>query len=511
MQNLADQAGAPATSPARSAEQGLARSGLRTALVLFLFLNCVYLLTSTGRARSIDEIDPVMQAESILLRHSTAIPQAVHSGIYFGKFDRHGMPRSAWPFGHAVLVLPWSAFGHYVLVRLRGIPPEIADLAFSAATCWSNATYAALAVASSLLIFLRIAGRWKPAFLCALLLAFSTPLFIYSGWLYSEPATTALFALAALLLFGTGTQPPLSATLVGAGVLAFSIHVRPANMVTVLVFIAASILLREGERDSSRRTAAILVCAIAISGALYLLRNCQFFGDPFDFGVPATAENGKDLESWHNPFWRGVFGFLFSPGKSAFLFCPPAVLGLLGLPRLWRHNRALTLLAGGAPVANLVLYSFRTQWEGSYCYGPRYLVPSLVLLCFPIAALFHEPPRWFRPLFWGAAIAGFLVQVIGLSTNILEDMVHNGYYNANWDYQMSYSPIPGQLRLIWKYLHVRPAAIGLGWDRWFVLLRAAGASPSLITTILLIFLAGALSFGVMTWRSAHESSECSRS
>jgi hypothetical protein len=34
----------------------------RVAVLLFLFLNCVYLLTSTGRARSIDEIDPVMQS-----------------------------------------------------------------------------------------------------------------------------------------------------------------------------------------------------------------------------------------------------------------------------------------------------------------------------------------------------------------------------------------------------------------------------------------------------------------
>jgi hypothetical protein len=478
-------------------------SGLRTALLLFLFLNCVYLLTSTGRARSIDEIDPVMQAESILLRHSTAIPQAVHSGIYFGKFDRHGTPRSAWPFGHAILVLPWSAFGHSVLIRIPGIAPGVADLVFTTATCWSNATYAALAVASSFLTFFKVAGRSKPALLCSLLLAFSTPLFVYSGWLFSEPLTAALLAVAALLLFGTGIQPSAGATLAGAGVLAFSIHVRPANMITVLVFIAASLWLREGERAFSRRTAAVLVCMVGISGLLYLLRNYRFFGNPFDFGVPATAENGKDLESWHNPFWRGAFGFLFSPGKSIFLFCPPAVLGILGLRRLWGQNRALAVLAGGAPMANLALYSFRTQWEGSYCYGPRYLIPSLVLLCFPIATLFREPPSWFRPLFWGTAIAGVLVQAIGLSTNILEDMVRNGYYDAHWDYRMSYSPISGQLRLIWKYMHSSPTALGLGWDRWFVLLRAAGVSPSVIAVTVLLFLAGALSFGAVLWRASH--------
>jgi hypothetical protein len=164
----------------------------------------------------------------------------------------------------------------------------------------------------------------------------------------------------------------------------------------------------------------------------------------------------------------------------------------------------LALLATAAPIANLILYSFRTQWEGSYCYGPRYLVPSLTFLCFPIAAFLREPPLWFRPVFWITAISGFLVQAIGLSTNILEDMVRNHYYVGNWDYRMSYSPITGQLQLIWKYLHVEPTAVGLGWDRWFVLLRAAGASSSLMTGITSLMLAGALVFGLLTWRSVRD-------
>jgi hypothetical protein len=482
-------------------------SALRIAFFLFLFLNFVYLLTSTGKARSIDEIDPVMQSESLLLRHSTAIPQAVNSGIYFGKFDRHGIPRSAWPFGHAAMVLPWSAAGHVLVGRAHGIPQAASDLVISAVTSWSNATYAALAVAASFLIFFKLTNRVRDAMVCSLLLAFSTPLFVYSGWLFSEPATTALFVVAALLLFATGIPPTPSRALVAALLLGFSIHVRPANMVTVFVFIAAAIVQdhQSRERGFAYRTTAILLAVVSVSGSLYLLRNYHFFGNPFDFGVPATAENGKDLESWHNPFWRGVFGFLFSPGKSALLFCPPIILGMLGLPKLWRRNRPLTVLAAAAPIANLALYSFRTQWEGSYCYGPRYLLPSLVLLCFPIAALLHDPPPWLRPVFWATAIVGFLVQVIGLSVNNLEDMVRNHYYDQHWDYQMAYSPITGQLHLIWKYLHTAPTAVGLGWDRWFLLLRAAGVSPSLLTAITAIFAAGALTFGLLTWKTVRTS------
>jgi hypothetical protein len=168
----------------------------------------------------------------------------------------------------------------------------------------------------------------------------------------------------------------------------------------------------------------------------------------------------------------------------------------------------LALLATFAPIANLVLYSFRTQWEGSYCYGPRYLVPSLMLLCLALGALFIDPPHWLNPALWVVAALGFAVQVIGLSVNVLEDMTRNHYYDAHWDYQFFYSPIPGQLSLIWKYLHTKPVAIGLGWDRWWVLLRAAGASSVTLNSIVILLALGALVSGILlvkTFRNADAS------
>jgi hypothetical protein len=477
------------------------------AILLFLSFNCLYLLTSTGRVRSIDEIDPVLQSQSLLLRQSTAIPQAVNSGIYFGKFDIHGVPRSAWPAGHAILVLPWTAIGTYLFARLPGVPGNISDLAVDTAICWSNATFAALAVAISFLLFLKLDLAPKRAMACSLVLGLCTPLFVYSGWLYSEPATIAILVMAAFLLFGSGMPISLPRAIAASLLLGFAVHIRPANMMTAFVFIAASLVADYSVASQSSKsrfaycTTAILIAILAISGLIYLARNYSLFGSPFDFGVPATAENGKDLDSWHNPFWVGIFGFLFSPGKAALLFCPPAILGILGLPRLWQRNRGLAVLCGGAPIANLFLYSVRTQWEGGYCYGPRYLVPSLILLTLPCAALLQTPPAWLRPVFWTTTIVGFLVQAIGLSTNIVEDMVVNHYFVGNWDYRMSYSPITGQLRLIWKYLHVSPTGLGLGWDRWFVFLHAAGASVLPLTIIASIFLLGTLVFGCLTWKN----------
>ena len=67
---------------------------MRTAAVLFLFLNFLYLLTSTGRVHTIDEISSVIQTESLTLQGTTAVPQAVSSRVYYGKVDQHGKARS---------------------------------------------------------------------------------------------------------------------------------------------------------------------------------------------------------------------------------------------------------------------------------------------------------------------------------------------------------------------------------------------------------------------------------
>jgi hypothetical protein len=487
-------------SPATLAAPASQPSTRRVAVLLFLFLSFLYLLTSSGRVRSMDEIDPVMQSESLLLRHSTALPQALASGVYFGKLDRFGMPRSAWPAGHALLLVPWSWLGHDVLAHLPGMPANIADLANETAICWSNATFAALAVTAAFLLFLELGLARGDALAASFLVAFATPLFVYSAWLYSEPVSIALLFTCALLLFRR--ERSTAGTVAALLLLGFSFHLRPDNTLMVAVFIAATAIMEhESERAGFRYPITTALIAVAIvSGVLYLARNQWLFGNPLDFGVPATAEGGKDLNSWHNPLCRGLFGFLLSPGKSVFLFCPPIVLGIAGLPRLWRRNPGLATLCGLAPLVNLFFYSFRTQWEGGYCWGPRYLVPSVLLLTLPAAALFLDPPRWLRPAFWSVAAAGLLVQLIGLSTNIVEDMVTNHYFIGNWDYRMRYSPISGQLRLIWKYLHQKPAGLGLGWDRWWLFLHAAGASWAVLVPIVAIFILGAVVSGMLLWR-----------
>lgn len=108
-----------------------------------------------------------------------------------------------------------------------------------------------------------------------------------------------------------------------------------------------------------------------------------------------------------------MWGFLFSPGKSIFLYTPPLVLAVLGLPRFWRGHRktVLAMLLTVAPVA--LFYGRFPSWPGDWAWGPRYLVFAVPVLLLP-AVSFLSSMRWPRRSFAVAVLAlGLFVQVLG--------------------------------------------------------------------------------------------------
>jgi hypothetical protein len=455
------------------------RSHWRLGLWVFAAFQFFYLLTSTGRVRTPDEYNTLYTTESLVLRGSTAVPQAVELHNFYGRYDVHGLPRAAYPPGQALLCAPWYAVGQYVLARLPGVPAEDADLVVAFAACLSSATFSALTVAFFFLLLMGI-GIGAPAGLfAAALLGVGTPIFAYSGWLFSEPISAAIFMGVAWLLFGGGREPiSLRRALVAGLILGLATMVRPTDGLAIPVF-AAAVLVREGK--AALRSAFVLcvaLCAAAAVGVgILLIHNAVLFGSPFQFGYPAAAEGAKRLNTFETPLWKGLYGFLFSPGKSVFLFAPPVILALAGWRRLWKMERGAATVAMALPLVYLFFYARYTQWEGGYCVGPRYLVPSIALLCLGLGPMLEAGGARVKQMAGVLLVLGAMVQCVSLATSFMEDQVPRGhYYDANWTYRLGYS-LSGQIHLLLKYLGSgAPARLGLGWDRWFVFLYKGGIS-----------------------------------
>jgi hypothetical protein len=471
----------------------------RIGFWLFCTFACFYLLCSSGRVRTPDEYMTLYETESLVLRQSTSVPQALQTQTFYGKYDRNGQPRAPYPPGQAFLASPWYAFGKYVMARVPGVPPSDEDLVVAFSSVLSNSLYAAGAVALCFVILASLGAGVTWSITAAAMLGMATPVFSYSSWFFSEPLTTLIFFVAAYVLFvrDRESQIGMRAAFLGGLLIGAAVLVRPTNILEVALFGVTALFIRD---RFSFRTVICFAAGAAIGTLILLSHNAALFGNPFEFGYPVAAEGGKDLNTFHTPLFRGLFGLLLSPGKSIFVFAPPILISMIGLCLLWRQNRGLAIVCGVSLPVYLLFYAQYTQWEGGYCFGPRYLVPEIALFCVALGPALTNGSRLVHRFAWVMAGIGFVVQVIGMATSFLEAEATTGrYYDSNWTYRLSYS-LADQVQLFLHYLVDSNAApLGRGFDRWFVFLYKAGV-PAFTIGVLLGIFATALLYSTMRLR-----------
>src|SRR4029078_13000783 len=186
---------------------------------------------------------------------------------------------------------------------------------------------------------------------------------------FSEPLMlTALFA--GFLLIRSGRDV--------AGLAVASV----AGLLKVEAFLAVGVLVVWWllvSRPSIRRALALgasLAPAVLVHAIAALART----------GGPDGAYYAN--EQFSTPLLVGLYGLLLSPGKSALLFSPPLVLGLVG----WRRfagtpeGRQDALLFASLATSQLLLYACWCDWSGDDAWGPRFMVPGVVLMTIPAVA-----------------------------------------------------------------------------------------------------------------------------
>jgi hypothetical protein len=459
-------------------------SPVRTAIWLFLFLNCLFILTSSGRVRVIDEVLPVYQTESLAERGSTAVPQAVRADFFFGKFDLERQPQAPYPPGEAALAVPWYLAGKHLLLRLPGVGRRAETLVTDFAIVTSSATFVAAAAAFTFLLFVHLGLTARQALLGVFGMVFGTPLFAYSAWYFSEPLTVAVLMMAVLALFSRSVDDvPVGGAIVAGVALGFLFWIRTANILTVPVVLAA-LLLAPGAWRRKLPTLTIVGGLVALAGVGVLARNNLLYGNPFDLGYPPNAEGGRATMSFDTQFTTGLFAFLLSPGKSILLFAPLLLVAPWVVTRVWRQSRALAALMVAPLLVLLAFYSRYTLFEGGYSFGPRYLIPGMWLLGLTLGFVVKDGSPRLRSIALALVLAGATVNLIGLATSPLEDMAGGRYYDEQLRYRLDYNPIEGQLGLLVKYAtDPAPAPIGRGFDRWFVFLHKGGVSTTWLALV----------------------------
>jgi hypothetical protein len=129
--------------------------------------------------------------------------------------------------------------------------------------------------------------------------------------------------------------------------------------------------------------------------------------------------------------WLGVLGLLFSPSKSILLFSPTVVLGLVLLPGFFRRSPrvAIATVIGSASIFAMTSVYF--AWHGDVCWGPRYILPAIPLLCLPVAELFEQSQAVDRRVVRLLLASGLLVQLVCVSVHPFRFFVENGRDDAD--------------------------------------------------------------------------------
>lgn len=436
------------------------KSDYRIALFLFGLLTAVYWATFGGHTYSPDEEMIYYVTEGIIERGSLTVPVKTEtSSISTGARGADGKNYAITGILPSILAIPFYLIGRLVA--------QIFPSGFQA--YWTrffvDSFNAPVGGAISGLFYLtgrQFGYRPSTSLFLSLSLGLSTFIHIYARTFFSEPLVTLWILLGIYSAFSYRNSLSVKWITILGLALGLAVATKPqaaiAGIAFVIYLLCASLKDYSGWKD--RINWLIKTALFGILGAIFpitlvLLYNYVRFRNPFETGytaiLPMSYFQGAGLEA--------IYGFLFSSGKSFFLYAPPAIMGLLGTKSLFRSRPLETILLWSINLVHLLFYSFFfVVWWGGGCWGPRYLtyiIPSMLL---PAGAFLesNEVRRAFRfALSASLFIIGLIVQAGAILVNFntyynLDFGPYHSLYSVGWDsilFNPKYSPVIGH----WKY------------------------------------------------------------
>lgn len=441
--------------------------------LLFLFFVCLYSFTYQGRANSFDG-QSMFATTTALINHGTL----TLSNHAFGVHGRGGLSYSKYGIGQSLAEAPLYLLGKLLGLVARSRAAQVAE----AVAMLTNPLLMALCCAVYYAIFRALGYARAVAIPATFVLGVATSLWPYSKSDFSEPLLTLCLAVAVLAaLLAASASSTLAQrlrldALLGVA-LGIAILTKYAALIYVPIFCLYTLLTldltsqppQQVRSSTSRAPArswhrwshwntwrsrttwttlltrlAVQLAPVFVAGCLVLLVNALRFGAPFITGYDAADH------PFNGSLSRGLYGLLLSPYRGLLFYDPLLFVGLLCLPvLLWLRPRE-ALFPLGLFALSLLPYGSYVGWDGGPAWGPRYLVPALPFLLWPVLAVYQLLQQraavlvgWHERLTFGALRTGAAllvgvsagVQLLGVCVNYY---VHDKYWMV---YQVSFAPL----------------------------------------------------------------------
>jgi hypothetical protein len=390
----------------------------RGSFWLFGTIALMYLF-STSRERPWGDATPIWEvADSIVHNHNlyakTRWPMALPNG-------KNGKLYGLAPLLQCAIHVPGAALQRGIVARW----PAYWQITWRFTSHLAATLLGTLACVLFFGLCRRLGMRPVPAAASTLALAFSTSVWVYSRYPYSETLQLACFTGFFTKLLDVREKPTWRQAVVLGVWAGLLVNAKP---VFLLSGIGAGLFLMWELRRNWR--GLVLVAAVSIAsafpfGAAYLYYNYVRWGSIYSTGYGlAFAGNGVSsapVGILHESPLVGLYGMFLSPGKSIFLYCPPLFLAALGFFRFAKRFRYVVLAMVLTIFPGLYLHAQMISWAGDYAWGPRYMTFALAVLLLPAGFLLQDLldktsslRRWLGLAFFAAIfVSGVAVTYLG--------------------------------------------------------------------------------------------------
>lgn len=205
-----------------------------------------------------------------------------------------------------------------------------------------------------------------------LLIALCSPLLPYSKINHAELPTTLLLLFFVWVWYNSPTLTFKDGLLMGT-ISSALILLKIGNLFSAIIISACSLYYIISKR--STKSAAVASIALPILTLLsLLLLNIYRFGSWSNFGY------GQEQEAFTTPVFSGLLLSVISPSKSMFIFAPLLIVSLVGFLKAFPDNKRVHVPIMIIFLTNLLFYSCWHDWHGGWSWGPRLIIPFVILM-----------------------------------------------------------------------------------------------------------------------------------
>lgn len=437
----------------------LALSRAGSAILLFLFLLTIYLLTMGGHTYAPDDESMFYVTDSMVRRGEFDIPNFAEYPTVSGWYGVGGKTFTGSGVAQSIAAIPFYIAG---LQAAQWFPPPFEGILLRLAVNTMNPLISALLGVVLFGFGISLGYSTRVSLGLALIWGLATFAWIEAKTFYNEPLM-GLLVLLAFYFMRRAHQTPRLRWFVLAGLfwgLSATTKIHAFVALPALLVYGSAIAAAQWRKssDSGNAWRPILGYAVGfalpvvlILGAGILFYNYLRFLDPLEMGY------GGEPASY--PILDGLYGILASPGRSIFLYAPPIVLGLVALPWFARIHRLEAWVFALYFFSALFFHARYENWSSGGTWGNRYIYPVLPFLILPAGVLFEQARGWAAKAALALVVAfGVLVQLTAVPLNF-DTYINTNLSRASRFYEVENSPVVAQARMM-------PERFGLWWNQW---------------------------------------------